>query len=103
MPLTLEDRTQIAKELKAHISHSYCLKVLNERGEPPKTLDPKTFDAFARYVGYKSWNDFLIKNKLSYEQYHRLMQPENRTELERYLTNRMTELLTVQLMIEFGE
>jgi hypothetical protein len=31
------------------------------------------------------------------------MQPENRTELERYLVKRMKELLTVQLEIVFGE
>ncbi|MGE0637201.1 MAG: hypothetical protein AB7G44_13605 [Bacteroidia bacterium] len=103
MELTVDDRIVIARELKFKVSESYCKRILNENGKTPETLDQKILDALTAYIGYKHWNDFMIKNPLNEKLYHHLKQPANKALLERYVNSRIKELLIVQLVIEFPE
>jgi hypothetical protein len=103
IPLCNDDCVQIGRPNAIDVSVGYLQKLLKPNCRLPERLIAHTLNELAEFINYKNWNGFLIKNKLSHEQYHRLMQSENRTELERYLVNRMNELLTVQLVIEFGE
>lgn len=101
MELTVDDRITIAQELKFKISESYCKRILNENGKTPETLDQKILDALTAYIGYKHWNDFMIKNSLSLKLYHHLKKPGNEKMLERHVNSRVKELLTVQTVMEF--
>ena len=103
LELTVDDRISIAQELKFKISESYCKRILNENGKTPETLDKKILDALTVYIGYKSWNDFMIKNPLSLKLYHHLKKPGNEKQLERHVNSRIKELLTVQTEMEFAE
>ena len=103
LELTVDDRLAIAQELKFKISESYCKRILNENGKTPETLDQKILDALTVYIGYKSWNDFMIKNPLSLKLYHHLKKPGNEKQLERHVNSRIKELLTVQTEMEFAE